>query len=307
MAFKDHRALRMCMPCAFSPADQAGKQPAVWQQPANGPSAAVQPPVRRRVPQVGWLSLGGTLSMVAVVAIAFVKILLLQPGSLQQSGGGSSWAGGAEPSNPPTLASSDVRLGLVAFMDVVFSYGGAANWLRCVPLWWAGRAWTGMDVQNSCGVRLVQSRAVSLRVAYRRRLTVSCHGLISSPCHPGGCRYITGMQQRAHFTRVASTGSAFMTLCYVALGAAGYARLGQNFDRSKPITSVLPYDGWTVAANAALLLHCVVAYQVCFCRGGVGPGGAGLGRAGALGSRAFTGKRTLRTGCSAGGARTRWL
>lgn len=32
---------------------------------------------------------------------------------------------------------------------------------------------------------------------------------------------------------------------------------------TRPITSVLPQDAWTVFTNAMLLIHCLVAYQVC--------------------------------------------
>ncbi len=53
-----------------------------------------------------------------------------------------------------------------------------------------------------------------------------------------------------------------MTVCYLALGVGGYAKLGTDFDLTRPITSVLPYDRWTVAMNAALFLHCIVAYAV---------------------------------------------
>ena len=57
-------------------------------------------------------------------------------------------------------------------------------------------------------------------------------------------------------------GAVFMTACYLALGAVGYLKLGSNFDLSRPITSVLPYDAWSVTMNGLLFLHCVVAYAV---------------------------------------------
>lgn len=37
----------------------------------------------------------------------------------------------------------------------------------------------------------------------------------------------------------------------------------------RPITSVLPQDGWTVLTNAMLLIHCLVAYQVGLEAGGL--------------------------------------
>jgi hypothetical protein len=36
-----------------------------------------------------------------------------------------------------------------------------------------------------------------------------------------------------------------MTVVYVAMALFGYVQLGPDFDHSKPISSVLPYDGWT--------------------------------------------------------------
>lgn len=144
--------------------------------------------------QVGWLSVVGTLGMVLALAVALIKILLLPPVGPATH---ELVLGNSSPD-------SSLRLGLVAFMDVVFAYGGAANWMR----------------------------------------------------------YISGMQNRRHFTRVTALGSAFMTACYVALGAAAYIKMGTQFDLSKPITSVLPHDGWTIVMNAALFCHCIVAYAI---------------------------------------------
>jgi hypothetical protein len=75
---------------------------------------------RSKPAQVGWLSLGGTLCMMATVGIALLKILMLPANSLPLAG--------AEEQQGE--AGSSARLGLVAFMDVVFAYGGAANWMR---------------------------------------------------------------------------------------------------------------------------------------------------------------------------------
>ncbi len=70
------------------------------------------------------------------------------------------------------------------------------------------------------------------------------------------------MRRRSDFRKVAGVGAVFMTACYLALGAVGYLKLGSNFDLSRPITSVLPYDAWSVTMNGLLFLHCVVAYAV---------------------------------------------
>ncbi|GAB4818791.1 hypothetical protein N2152v2_005837 [Parachlorella kessleri] len=148
----------------------------------------------RQLEEVGWLSLAGTLSMVASVLIVLLKIVMLPANGLPL-------AAAAEPS--PGSGTS-LRMGLVAFMDVVFAYGGAANWMR----------------------------------------------------------YISGMRRRSDFRKVAGVGAVFMTACYLALGAVGYLKLGSNFDLSRPITSVLPYDAWSVTMNGLLFLHCVVAYAI---------------------------------------------
>ena len=59
--------------------------------------------------------------MVASVFIVLLKIVMLPANGLRL-------AAAAEPS--PGSGTS-LRMGLVAFMDVVFAYGGAANWMRC--------------------------------------------------------------------------------------------------------------------------------------------------------------------------------
>jgi hypothetical protein len=87
------------------------------------------------------------------------------------------------------------------------------------------------------------------------------------------------MRRRSDFSKVAGVGAAFMTCCYLALGAGGYWKLGADFDLSKPITSVLPYDALAVACNAFLFVHCVVAYVVSptsLRQAALGPAWAGL-------------------------------
>ena len=49
------------------------------------------------------------------------------------------------------------------------------------------------------------------------------------------------------------------------IGCVGYYRLGSDFDKSKPVTSVLPQDLWTSLANVGLLAHCIIAYMVRCC------------------------------------------
>ena len=51
-------------------------------------------------------------------------------------------------------------------------------------------------------------------------------------------------------------------MAYLIIGCVGYYRLGSDFDKSKPVTSVLPQDVWTSLANVGLLAHCIIAYMV---------------------------------------------
>ena len=75
-------------------------------------------------------------------------------------------------------------------------------------------------------------------------------------------RYITGMRHRSHFKYAAGVTSAFMTVVYIIMGCIGYYRLGSVFDFSRPITSILPHDGWNVLMNAGVFVHCIFAYQI---------------------------------------------
>lgn len=45
--------------------------------------------------------------------------------------------------------------------------------------------------------------------------------------------------------------------CYAARGTAVLSLLA-----CRPISSVIGQDGWTVAMNAGIFLHCLIAYQV---------------------------------------------
>jgi hypothetical protein len=56
--------------------------------------------------------------------------------------------------------------------------------------------------------------------------------------------------------------SAAHAVMYIMIGCVGYYRLGADFDKSKPVTSVLPQDIWTSLANVGLLAHCIIAYMV---------------------------------------------
>lgn len=71
-----------------------------------------------------------------------------------------------------------------------------------------------------------------------------------------------GIRKKAHFKYAASAASAIMTTAFVVMGSVGYWRLGNNFDQTQPITSVLPLDAWTPVMNGGLLAHCLLAYQV---------------------------------------------
>ena len=90
----------------------------------------------------------------------------------------------------------------------------------------------------------------------------------SLPLQPPGChatpanrmRYISSMQHREDFRFSAELADATFSVFYVLISVVGYSKLGPNFDHSKPITSVLPWDWWTVAINTALLIRCLVAY-----------------------------------------------
>ncbi len=53
-----------------------------------------------------------------------------------------------------------------------------------------------------------------------------------------------------------------MTACLWAVGAVGYWRLGDDFDTSKPLTSVLKTDEWAVLMNACLFGRNILAATV---------------------------------------------
>lgn len=82
----------------------------------------------------------------------------------------------------------------------------------------------------------------------------------------GGCqnwfRYASTMRRRAQFSLVTCVGAVIMTGFYVLLGVIGYTAMGDGYDLSKPITSVLPPGLWASIINVLLLLHCLVAYQI---------------------------------------------
>lgn len=64
-------------------------------------------------------------------------------------------------------------------------------------------------------------------------------------------RYITGLKRRQDFKYSVCATSIFMTVIYLGMGVYGYHQLGYDFDHSKPITSILPYDAWTVVMNVS--------------------------------------------------------
>ncbi|CAL5228546.1 g11700 [Coccomyxa viridis] len=75
-------------------------------------------------------------------------------------------------------------------------------------------------------------------------------------------RYLMSMQHKRKFPIAVANVSAVMEVMYIMIGCVGYYRLGSDFDKSKPVTSVLPQDIWTSLANVGLLAHCIVAYMI---------------------------------------------
>ncbi|CAK0786030.1 hypothetical protein CVIRNUC_009243 [Coccomyxa viridis] len=75
-------------------------------------------------------------------------------------------------------------------------------------------------------------------------------------------RYLMSMQQKRKFPLAVANVSAVMEVAYLMIGCVGYYRLGSDFDKSKPVTSVLPQDIWTSLANVGLLAHCIIAYMI---------------------------------------------
>lgn len=101
-------------------------------------------------------------------------------------------------------------------------------------------------------------------------------------------RYVGGMASPPLFSRCVLATAAAMTAAYAVVGAVGYAVLGSSFDGAAPVTSVLPPSAAASLANAGLLLHAVLAYQINVnvwahtalhvVRGGGGDHGDGRGR-----------------------------
>jgi hypothetical protein len=73
------------------------------------------------------------------------------------------------------------------------------------------------------------------------------------------------MRHMHKFPRAVEGTTAFMGAVYLLFGCVGYWRLGSDFDVTKPVTSILDQDAWVMAANAGLLVHCVIAYMVRSC------------------------------------------
>ena len=75
-------------------------------------------------------------------------------------------------------------------------------------------------------------------------------------------RYTTGMADSSQFPRCVAVAVALMTGAYAAVGGVGYAILGQDFDYSRPLTSLLPPGVDVVVANVGLLAHTLLAFQI---------------------------------------------
>lgn len=67
---------------------------------------------------------------------------------------------------------------------------------------------------------------------------------------------------RNKFVRAVSITTGVMTSMYLLVGVTGYTVFGSDIDLHKPITSLLPQDGWSVFMNAGLFAHCIIAYQI---------------------------------------------
>lgn len=63
-------------------------------------------------------------------------------------------------------------------------------------------------------------------------------------------RYVTTMRKRSEFGKAVRVTTGFMVLMYLLVGVTGYTIFGVSIDTSKPITSVLSKDVWSVVMNA---------------------------------------------------------
>ncbi|KAK3279103.1 hypothetical protein CYMTET_12994 [Cymbomonas tetramitiformis] len=68
------------------------------------------------------------------------------------------------------------------------------------------------------------------------------------------------MEHPNHFPRALNSVNGLLLLAYITVGGAGYRRYGR--DVTSPITSQLPDDPYTRAANIALLFHLCSAYAI---------------------------------------------
>ena len=75
-------------------------------------------------------------------------------------------------------------------------------------------------------------------------------------------RYTTGMRDPSAFPRCVAVAVALMTGAYAAVGGVGYLVLGERFDYSRPLTSLLPPGIDVVVANVGLLAHTLLAFQI---------------------------------------------
>lgn len=75
-------------------------------------------------------------------------------------------------------------------------------------------------------------------------------------------RYTTGMQDPSQFPRCVAVSVALMSGAYAVVGGVGYFVLGEAFDYSKPLTSLLPAGVDVVVANVGLLAHTLLAFMI---------------------------------------------
>ena len=75
-------------------------------------------------------------------------------------------------------------------------------------------------------------------------------------------RYTTGKRDPSQFPRCVAVAVALTSTAYAAVGGVGYFVLGEAFDYSKPLTSLLPAGVDVVVANVGLLAHTLLAFQI---------------------------------------------
>ncbi|GLC44488.1 hypothetical protein PLESTB_000068000 [Pleodorina starrii] len=194
--------------------------------------------------QLGWTSLVGSAVMTAALVVTTVKLLIEPPpDSDDASGGGGSGAHvGAlgqlldpHDSALSVLASGGGGFGSDVNDDRVF-LGRGGSW----------RPHTEIVAHTGFGNAMV--------------------GIMDIVFAFGGqenwMRFITGMRQSSQFTTSVALSTVVLAPLLALLGAAGYVARGSELDPSRPITSELRRDGWSIGVNAAVLASVLISYQI---------------------------------------------